>query len=373
MPRARIEAQRLQLVAKKFDMSLTEAWSSYMWACTHLHTGEFQAASRHFAHAVERRYVLEPMAAVDALAGLALAQQLMRLDNEAAETTRRLQEFAQELNERQYLSVANSSRARLSLLREDFAPAVEWARSLIEPPVPSELFMWLEAPAITQARVLIAAGSEGSLEQATALLGEIRQVSQTCRFTCQAIEVAVLEALSLEKRGRTGEALAALEKAVVQAEPGGWVRPFLEAGPPAAELLSHLSTQNVPVEFVDRLLAAIPQGQSQAVSEATALESTRPPVTHADQPIARRQIHPSTWPPASKTGVQPSVEPLTNRELDILQLLADRLYDKEIAKALSISVWTVRTHVRHIFEKLHVTGRRQAVLKAEELGLLKGN
>jgi LuxR family maltose regulon positive regulatory protein len=53
--------------------------------------------------------------------------------------------------------------------------------------------------------------------------------------------------------------------------------------------------------------------------------------------------------------------------------MAERLYDKEIAKALSISVWTVRTHVKHIFEKLHVSNRRQAVLKAEELGLLKSS
>jgi LuxR family maltose regulon positive regulatory protein len=67
------------------------------------------------------------------------------------------------------------------------------------------------------------------------------------------------------------------------------------------------------------------------------------------------------------------VEPLTDRELDVLQLLAERLYDKEIAKNLSISVHTVRSHVKHIFEKLHVAGRRQAVLKAEELGLLRGS
>jgi LuxR family maltose regulon positive regulatory protein len=65
------------------------------------------------------------------------------------------------------------------------------------------------------------------------------------------------------------------------------------------------------------------------------------------------------------------VESLTNRELETLQLMAERLYDKEIAKALSVSVWTVRTHVKHIFEKLHVGNRRQAVIKAEELGLLK--
>ena len=71
LPRARIESERLQVVAKNFDMHNTEAWSSYMWGCTYLHAGEFEPASHHFDRAVELRYVLEPMAAFDALAGLA--------------------------------------------------------------------------------------------------------------------------------------------------------------------------------------------------------------------------------------------------------------------------------------------------------------
>jgi LuxR family maltose regulon positive regulatory protein len=373
MRRARAEAQRLQLVAGKFDMSLTEAWSSYMRACTHLHIGETETASRHFADAVERRYVLEPMAAVDALAGLALTQQLMRQDDEAAKTTVRLQEFAQELNGRQYSSVANSCSARLSLLQGDLASAVEWARSVREPPVPSALFMWLEAPSITQARVLIAAGSTRSLDKATALLGEIRQVSEACQFTCQVIEVAVLESLGLEKQGRTDEALEALKEGVALAEPGGWIRPFVEAGPRMAELLRQLRMENVAVEFIDRLLAAFPDIQPEAEPEALCEDSTLSPVSESSRAIMSGQPHPG--PPAADaaTGIQSFVEPLTNRELDTLQLMAERLYDKEIAKALCISVWTVRTHVKHIFEKLHVSNRRQAVLKAEELGLLKSS
>jgi LuxR family maltose regulon positive regulatory protein len=369
MPRAGVEAQRLRRVAKKFEMSLTEAWSSYMWACTHLHTGEFEAASQHFADAVDRRYVLEPRAAVDALAGLALTQQFLRLDNEVTETTVHLQEFAQELNERQYLSVARSCQARVSLLRGDLTPAIEWARSANDPPVPSGLFMWLEAPPITHARVLIAAGSERSLEQADALLREIRQVSEACRFTCQTIEVALLQSLSLQKQGRTDEALAAVTEAVALAEPGGWVRPFVELGEPMAELLRRLSTRNVAVESVDRLLAAFPERQPEAAPEKSMLSS----VSDSNRPIAAGPTHAGSQAADATVGHVSLVEPLTDRELDVLQLLAERLYDKEIAKNLSISVHTVRSHVKHIFEKLHVAGRRQAVLKAEELGLLRGS
>ena len=129
LPRARIESERLQVVAKNFDMHNTEAWSSYMWGCTYLHAGEFEPASHHFDRAVELRYVLEPMAAFDALAGLALTKQFMRLDDEAVETVNRMLDFAKEINEPQFLSLIQSCRARLDLLQGDVTAAIKWARS----------------------------------------------------------------------------------------------------------------------------------------------------------------------------------------------------------------------------------------------------
>ena len=128
-----------------------------------------------------------------------------------------------------------------------------------------------------------------------------------------------------------------------------------------ASLLQRAPLENVSIDFVDRLLETFPEIPSAEDAQ----------VIGADEDERSRRAHRVLPTRTGRHALSPMLKPLTNRELETLQLLAERLYDKEIAKALSISVWTVRTHVKHIFEKLHVTGRRQAVLKAEELGLLK--
>ena len=78
---ARIEATRLRVVAQRSNIVYTEAWSSYMEACTHLHANEPGQAQTHFSDAVRRRYILHSRAAVDALAGLALTQQLLQQED----------------------------------------------------------------------------------------------------------------------------------------------------------------------------------------------------------------------------------------------------------------------------------------------------
>jgi LuxR family maltose regulon positive regulatory protein len=361
---ARAEAPHLQRVSSKYNLSLAEAWSYYFLALIHLHSGEFEAASLHFTQVVEQRYRLEPRAAVDALAGLALTQHLMRRGDEAAESCRQLQEFAQELNERNYLSVAHACQARLSLLRGDLNAAVEWGRLIDNTPEVAELFLWLEAPSITQARVLIAAGSEHSLLSATKLLQSIRDLCEACRFTCQIIEVAVLQSLALERQGHTEEALEALKEAITLAEPGGWIRPFVEAGPPMADLLKRLYSQNVAVDYIERLLKAFSADESKA--RADALEDESPT---SDRAVSESPSLPISSPPRHPTH-QPLVEPLTNRELEILQLLSQRWQNKEIAEKLFISPNTVKSHLNNINQKLQVRNRRQAVEKARDLGIL---
>ena len=340
---ARADAQRLQLIANKFRMRLTRAWSSYMLACSYLHNGELETALGHFAQTYEQRYMLEPMAALDALVGMALTQQLLQLDDEAMETAGRLAEFAQDLNAPQYLSMVDSCYARIALLRGDMKSAADHAQMISDKPTPANLFMWLESPPITKARVLIASGSQESLQNAIRLLGEIRQQSEACRFTCQTIEVAVLESLLLEKQGRSDAALAALEEALALAEAGGWIRPFVELGRPMVELLERLAEHKGSTDFLHRVRETCVAMSARTTSTAAG--------THT----------------SGTAGESWSIEPLTRRELDILELLVQRLQNKEIASRLSVSPETVKTHLKHLYQKLDVNNRREASVKAVQI------
>jgi len=159
------------------------------------------------------------------------------------------------------------------------------------------------------------------------------------------IEILVLQALAYQMCQQERLALDALSGAVRLAEPGGYIRSFVDEGAPMGTLLSHLRRRNRkhrPTPYLDRLLAAFQQ-------KSMAQVQTGVPITAKAQPLP---------------------DPLSERELQVLQLLACGSSNQEIAQELVITVDTVKRHVSHIFAKLGVNNRVQAVIDAQQLGLL---
>lgn len=156
------------------------------------------------------------------------------------------------------------------------------------------------------------------------------------------IEILILQALARQALADYTQAISALQQALALAESEGYVRVFLDEGRPMAALLRRAASSGVAEVYIGRLL--------------TAFETTRP----------RGQFHPS--PPID---AQPLVEPLSPREIEVMQLIAVGDSNHEIAQRLFISVHTVKKHVTNIFGKLGVTSRTQAVARARELGLVE--
>ncbi len=144
-------------------------------------------------------------------------------------------------------------------------------------------------------------------------------------------------------QGDRSLALASLARALALAEAEGAIRLFVDQGPPMARLLAQAAARGMAPDYTARLLAAFA----------------------ADAPQPAGGAH----PPAS-TPAQPLIEPLSERELEVLQLIAEGLSNQAIGERLFLALDTVKGHNRHIFDKLQVQRRTEAVARARELGLL---
>ena len=187
------------------------------------------------------------------------------------------------------------------------------------------------------------------MASASKILAQLRKGLEGLHNTFHLIDVMVLQTRSFQLMGKSGKAEETLEAALQLAEPGWWIRPFLEAGEGLVALLDATDGDRSPFreELWNRLLER--EGTGDAEAEAAA---------------------PAEGPVAKGAPEQPSIEPLTNRELDVLELIGQRLYNKEIADRLSISPGTVKAHLKHIYQKIDVGNRRAAVERATALGIL---
>lgn len=163
------------------------------------------------------------------------------------------------------------------------------------------------------------------------------------------IETLVLEAVARQARGERKQAISTLEQALSLARPEDYVRTFLDEGAPVAALLSEMAgdRQSPNAPYVRRLLAAF------------GIE-----VDDRGRTVRASSVSTAILSPHSL------VEPLTERELEVLGCIAAGLSNAEIAGQLFIAVSTVKRHINHIFGKLGVTSRVQAVVRAKELELL---
>jgi LuxR family maltose regulon positive regulatory protein len=141
--------------------------------------------------------------------------------------------------------------------------------------------------------------------------------------------------------GDTRQALTSLEQSLTLAEPRGFLFAFVTEGPPMARLLYEALSRELSPDYVQKLLAAFPDVEPEKSTKNQAVVSD------------------SEW-----------IEPLSERELEVLQLIAEGLSRQEIATKLVLSLNTVKTHSRNIYGKLRVNNQMQAVGKARGLGLL---
>ena len=327
--------QRLKQVADSARYAYAVAWCDSLQGNIHLHRNELDAAVAFLERSVAQRYVHHKRAALDAFAGLIYAYQALGRPDDAEATLRLLRDYVAGLDDPRFWALVDAVETRLAIMQQRPDPAVGWVRSN-QPPAKEAMLWWLEIPSLTRCRALIADGSSTSLAAAQTQLREHAALNQAHHNPGQRIGILALQALAHEQQGESEDALAALEQALTLAQPGRWVWPFVELGPAMAALLRRLGSGRKDQSYIDALLAAFPQPCLPAKPSAS-----------VDDVLG--------------TGI---TEQLTIREEQILELLAERLRDKEIADRLDISPGTVNSHLKSLYRKLGVGSRREAVAKA---------
>jgi LuxR family maltose regulon positive regulatory protein len=228
-------------------------------------------------------------------------------------------------------------KARIWVAQGRLGEAQGWAREQ-RLSAGDDLSYLREFEHVTFARVLFARSAQdradGPVRQAVELLERLLQAAEEGSRTGSVIQVLAVLALAHRVSGDIPAALARLERALTLAEPEGYLRLFVDEGPSMAALLEDARKHGIAPTYIREILAAF------------------------GRPEERTPIK------------QELIEPLSERELDVLRLLDTDLDGPEIARQLVVSLHTVRSHTKNIYAKLGVNNRRAAVGRAVELDLL---
>ncbi|MEJ2557004.1 MAG: LuxR C-terminal-related transcriptional regulator [Anaerolineae bacterium] len=270
--------------------------------------------------------------------GLATLAWIRQARGDPAGAREAMDEAYQVIPNREIVALHNpvpAERARLLLAQRDVQEVVRWVeeRGLDDEDEPGYA---RELEYLVLARYLL---SRNTADRALALLERLGAAAKAQTRVGSLVQVQVLQALGFQATGEAGQAMKVLAQALMQAEPEGYMRTFVDEGRPMAALLHRALARGVTSDYTARLLAAFS-------SVDQGIQASPPPVPF------------------------PFNEPLSERELEVLRLLASGASNQEIADELSIALSTARKHVSNIIGKLGVHNRTQAVSRGRDLGWL---
>jgi LuxR family transcriptional regulator, maltose regulon positive regulatory protein len=338
-------ARHLLRLTQQADLALSQYWAHWFLGLVHYEWNQLDTAMYHFSVVIANRHRAHLWAVQNSMYGLALTYQAQGLNSRVKETARALLEAVQGEHNLRDLMTAYAFCGQVALLQDEVEEAEQWLELAGEQAVLGPM-IFFEDPPITQAWMLLAKGDEPSVARGQALLTQLLQHVEAIHNTRKTIQVLGLQALAYHLQGRLTEALEVLERALVLGRPAGFLRTFANL-PKLSTLLQELrkrrKASQAPDSKLDAYLQRILLAMSPPASQAVSLEE-----------LMRQE----------------GIEPLTERELQILHLLDKDLTNKEIARELVVTPGTVKVHTTNVYRKLSVNNRRAAVTLSKALGLL---
>lgn len=309
-------------------------------AAAHYHRNELTAVNECLRSVVRSKAIVNAEFQAHSLIVASLTHQLLGDAQAASNVAADLHDMVFRTQNIFLAGLSEAFSAELAMRQGRMAEAMRWARHYDpEPLTPMYAFF---SPTMTFAKALVLDDSEASRARAAALLDRLVDYLSEIHNNRFLIEALALRALLRSATGEQDAARGDLTRAIGIAQPGRFLRLFVDLGPRLGKLLSGLELDEEGVSYVGEILAAFSQPFGNASTEITML------------PAGAKEL---------------GVDALSSREQQILGLLAERLSNKEIADKLHISTVTVKRHAANIYQKLGVHGRRHAVAKANGLGM----
>lgn len=338
-------------LAAQTSFGLSIGWSLFGLGWLHYQKNELDLAHAYFARLTAMAWAAHGRAVIDGYTGLVL---IALARGRPAEAQAHVDALGEHLLERGMSALAGAvqSLQQRVALAAGADTALAWRRATSAAPAGGDFW---DQPDLTEVRTLLAAATSSDapeLTQAKVLLAHSRAYALGRNSHRRLIEIGGLQALVSAAQGDAAAASAALEEAVNLAAPGGTLRLLVDCGPVLIPLLQELhitgTASSGAAGYLQTLLGAF--GAPSAAGAPAAGRPALPPEPQLRQPT-----------PA---------ELFTNREIDVLTLLAQRLGDKEIAAQLVLSPLTVKKHTQRLYRKLGVSSRRAAVAEARRLDLI---
>lgn len=330
------EAANYQLIrARRNNMLLGTTWGHFGSALAAFHQGRFTSALQHFSSMVEMNYVADGNAFLDSILGQAMTYEWLGNREMADRSLDQATEVAAFTGAPAAQYEVTYCRARSALVRGE----VDRAFQLLPQPLATEVrprpYYTVGNPDVTTAHVLIRHGGGESLAIAQRLIEAISSFVRQIHSGLFEVDALLLQALLHARRERYNASEEALQRALELGNKQGSLRAFVEMGGPLIPQIRQMLAHGVAPTFVQRILDCFPESGKSG--------------------------------PSGETGL---IMPLSNRELDVLELLVRRYTNQEIAEALVVAPNTVRSHLGRLFEKLGAENRRDAVIKARTYGIL---
>lgn len=316
----------------------SRSWANYFLAITHYHRNDLASAEQYAQQIFDQRYSNPAVGNVHSIFLLALVHQARGNQDAADEFMDKATAFAIDVRSKSLLFLVQTFQIELAVMRGELGKVSHWISQV--PPIRLTTMPLFYAPQLTLPKAMLAVNDPAHADRLGDCLRRLHEHVEAIHNTRFLIEVLALESLYYFSRGDEEATFTTLERSLSLAQPGGFIRLYVDLGPRMKKLLGRLSNNGMMTDYIAQILAAFP----------------------VSRPVN---------PPLSRPAREAMIEPLTLRERQILELLSRRLTNKEIAHTLVISPVTVKRHTINIYQKLYVQNRRDAVMTAQNLGILE--